>query len=124
MLCHHEDMNRTVVIADDHPSFRASARAILQCEGFEVVGEAEDGCSAVAAVQKLRPDVLLLDVQLPDMNGFDVCKLLPLNGSGPAIVLVSSRDATDYGELIDRSGARGFIAKDELSGKAVSDLLG
>jgi DNA-binding NarL/FixJ family response regulator len=117
-------MNRTVVIVDDHPSFRASAKAILQCEGFDVVGEAEDGASALAAVRDLRPDVLLLDVQLPDMNGFDVCKLLPQNGAGPAVVLVSSRDAADYGGLIEESGARGFIAKDELSGNAVSRLLG
>jgi DNA-binding NarL/FixJ family response regulator len=117
-------MDRTVVIVDDHPSFRASARAILQCEGFEVVGEAEDGSSAVAAVLELRPDVVLLDIQLPDMTGFDVCKLLPQNGAGPAVVLVSSRDAADYGSLIDESGARGFIAKDELSGNAVSRLLG
>jgi len=116
-------MNRTVVIVDDHPSFRASARAILQSEGFEVVGEAEDGASAVAAVRALHPEILLLDVQLPDMNGFDVIKLLPENGSGPAVVLVSSRDASDYGDLIAESGANGFIAKDELSGSAVSDLL-
>ena len=88
-------MSRTVVIVDDHPSFRASARAILQCEGFDVVGEAEDGASAIAAVHELRPEVLLLDVQLPDMNGFEVCKLLPSNGAGAAVVLVSSRVAAD-----------------------------
>ena len=76
-------MPKTVVIADDHPSFRASARAILQSEGFEVVGEAEDGESAIAAARTLAPDVLLLDVQLPDMDGFAVCRALNLNG-GPS----------------------------------------
>jgi DNA-binding NarL/FixJ family response regulator len=114
---------KTVVIADDHPSFRASARAILQSEGFEVVGEAEDGESAIAAVRELSPDVLLLDVQLPDMDGFAVCRALPLNGGQPAVVLVSSRDACDYGGLIEQSGARGFLPKDELSGTALNDLL-
>ena len=117
-------MPRTVVIADDHPSFRASARAILQSEGFEVVGEAEDGASAIELARALSPDVLLLDVQLPDMDGFAVCRELGLNGGPPAVVLVSSRDACDYGGLIAQSGARGFIAKAELSGNALSDLLG
>ena len=117
-------MPRTVVIADDHPSFRASARAILQSEGFDVVGEAEDGAGALAAVHALDPDVLLLDVQLPDMDGFAVCGELSLNGGPPAVVLVSSRDASDYGGLIEQSGARGFIPKAELSGTALSDLLG
>ena len=113
----------TVLIVDDHPSFRASAKAILEAEGFEVVGEAADGTSAVEATSALHPDVLLLDVQLPDMNGFDVCELLPGNGSAPKVVLVSSREAADYGDLIARSGARGFIAKDELSGQALSALV-
>jgi DNA-binding NarL/FixJ family response regulator len=115
---------KTVVIVDDHPSFRASARAILQSEGFEVIGEAEDGAGAIAAVHELEPDVLLLDVQLPDLDGFAVCRQLSLNGGPPAVVLVSSRDACDYGGLIEQSGARGFIAKAELSGAALTDLLG
>jgi DNA-binding NarL/FixJ family response regulator len=115
---------RTVVIADDHPSFRASARAILESDGFQIVGEAEDGAEAIARTRALVPDVLLLDVQLPDMDGFDVCRELGLmNGSAPAVVLVSSRDAADYGGLIEQSGARGFIPKAELSGTALSDLL-
>lgn len=118
-------MPPTVLIVDDHPSFRASARALLESEGFEVVGEAEDGASAIEAVRRLHPQVLLLDVQLPDMTGFDVCRAL-CNGNGglPCIVLVSSRDADDYGDRIPACGACGFIPKAELSGEAVAKLLG
>jgi DNA-binding NarL/FixJ family response regulator len=117
-------MPPTVVIADDHPSFRASARAILESDGFQVVGEAVDGADAIASTRALEPDVLLLDVQLPDMDGFEVCRQLGLNGGPPAVVLVSSRDASDYGGLIEQSGARGFIPKAELDGTALADLLG
>jgi DNA-binding NarL/FixJ family response regulator len=117
-------MPKTVVIVDDHPSFRASARAILEAEGFDVVGEAEDGASGIAAARALHPDVILLDVQLPDMDGFAVCRELNLNGGPPAVVLVSSREANDYGGLIEQSGARGFIPKAELDGTALADLLG
>ena len=123
-LCHDRAVPKTVVIADDHPSFRASARAILESEGFEVIGEAEDGKGAIAAARDLAPDVLLLDVQLPDIDGFTVCRECGRNGGSPAVVLVSSRDACDYGGLIEQSGARGFIAKAELSGGALADLLG
>jgi DNA-binding NarL/FixJ family response regulator len=114
----------TVLIVDDHPSFRASARAVLQAEGYEVVGEAEDGESAIATARLLKPDVLLLDVQLPDMDGFAVCQQLQMNGSTPAVVLVSSRDAADYGGLIQQSGARGFIPKGELCGPTLAAMLG
>jgi DNA-binding NarL/FixJ family response regulator len=115
-------MSPTVLIVDDHPSFRASARAILEEEGFTVVGEAEDAAGAMAAIERLRPEVVLLDVQLPDMTGFDVCTVACHDG-GPAVVLVSSRDAADYNGLIDSCGARGFIPKAELSGQAVLGLL-
>jgi DNA-binding NarL/FixJ family response regulator len=117
-------MPKTVLIVDDHPSFRRSARAILEAEGFEVVGEAKSGDSAIDATHRLHPDVVLLDIQLPDRSGFDVCSvLLGLNGERPEIVLVSSRDASDYGALIAASGARGFVPKAELSGGAVLTLL-
>jgi CheY-like chemotaxis protein len=111
-----------VLIVDDHPSFRASARALLEAEGFEVVGEAEDGASALRAVIELSPELVLLDVQLPDLDGFEVARRLT-DGGGPAVVLVSSRDGSDFGPLVERSGARGFIPKAELSGAALSALL-
>lgn len=113
----------TVLIVDDHPSFRASARAILEADGFDVVGEAEDGAGALLAARELSPDVLLLDVQLPDTDGFAVASTLCGGSTPPAIVLVSSRDASDYGSLIAASGARGFIAKAELSGAALAALM-
>lgn len=115
----------TILLVDDHPSFRASARAILEADGFTVVGEAQSGTAAIEAVAATHPDVLLLDVQLPDMTGFEVCAeiLARQNGAAPQVVLVSSRDAVDYGSLIEASGARGFIAKADLSGEAVTALL-
>jgi DNA-binding NarL/FixJ family response regulator len=116
-------MATTVLIVDDHPSFRASARALLEAEGYEVVGEAEDATSAVEVVRRLRPDVVMLDVQLPDGNGFDVCSQLMADGEGPRIVLVSSRDRDDYGTAVDDCGACGFVSKCELSGPALAALL-
>ena len=113
----------TVLIVDDHPSFRASAHALLEADGFEVVGEAEDGESALEAAGRLEPDVVLLDVQLPDIDGFEVTRRLTSNGSGACVVLVSSREASDFGQLVAGSGACGFVPKNELSGAAVSALL-
>jgi DNA-binding NarL/FixJ family response regulator len=122
--CDDEPMPRTVLIVDDHPSFRATARALLEAEGFSVVDEAADGAEALAKTKELRPDLVLLDVQLPDIDGFEVARRLRENGSAPAIVLVSSRDAADYGELVDACGARGFVPKGELTGAALRALLG
>ena len=121
-MCHDGDVTQTVLIVDDHPSFRASARAILEADGFSIVGEAEDGATGLALLRRLRPDVVLLDVQLPDMSGFDVCiECGDLDTT--SVVLVSSRDATDYGSLIESSGARGFVPKADLSGAAIISLI-
>jgi DNA-binding NarL/FixJ family response regulator len=113
----------SVLIVDDHPSFRASARLLLESEGYMVVGEAADGARALLAAQELRPDLVLLDIQLPDLDGFEVSARLVSNGGGPVVILVSSRDSEDYGSLASRSGARGFIPKAELSGEALEALL-
>jgi DNA-binding NarL/FixJ family response regulator len=117
-------MTRTALIVDDHPSFRASARAMLEAEGFQVVGELADGASVVEAVLALDPDVVLLDVQLPDMSGFDVCAALDdCDGHASQVILVSSRDLSDYGDLVETSCACGFVPKGELSGDAIATLL-
>jgi len=114
----------SILIVDDHPSFRATARTLLEAEGFAVVGEAADGAEALAKTKEFRPDVLLLDVQLPDLDGFEVARRLCENGFSPAIVLVSSRDAADYGQLVGACGALGFVAKGELTGAALRALIG
>jgi DNA-binding NarL/FixJ family response regulator len=113
----------TFLVVDDHPTFRRAARTLLESEGFEVVGEAVDGASAIEAAASLQPDVVLLDVYLPDMEGFEVAKALRRNGTPPAVILTSSRDSSDFGPLVERSGARGFIAKAELSGPTLAALL-
>jgi DNA-binding NarL/FixJ family response regulator len=116
-------MTPTVLIVDDHPSFRTTARVLLESEGFDVVGEAEDGASALAAAERLHPQVVLLDVHLPDTDGFAVARSLNGGDDGPAIVLTSSRDACDFGTLVAESGARGFVPKGELSGAAITALI-
>ena len=115
-------MAATVLIVDDHPGFRSVARALLEAEGFDVVGEASDGASAVALARKLAPEPVLLDVALPDMDGFAVCDALLQDGAGPAVVLTSSRGISSYRRRLERSGARGFIAKSDLSGSALAAL--
>ena len=118
-------MPTSVLIVDDHPSCRLSARRTLEAAGdYAVVGEAEDGAGAVAAVRRLEPDLVLLDIQLPDFDGFEVVSRLRGSGGCPEVVFMSSHDGADFGREIAASGARGFVAKDELTGEALAALIG
>ena len=117
-------MSTSVLIVDDHPSFRASARRMLESSGYLVVGEAADGASAITAVDELAPDLVLLDVQLPDIDGFEVAERLQALGGAARIVLTSSRDGADFGTAIEESPAHGFIAKGELSGPTLAAVAG
>jgi DNA-binding NarL/FixJ family response regulator len=116
-------VGHTVLIVDDHASFRASARLLLETEGFEVVGEADSGAAALKAANELKPELVLLDVHLPDLDGFDVASRLTGMDPHPQVVLTSSRDGSDFGPLVSRSGARGFVPKGELSGDLIAALI-
>jgi DNA-binding NarL/FixJ family response regulator len=117
-------VSRRILIVDDHPAFRASARRMLEAGGFEVVGEAQDAASARGAVRDLGPDAVLLDVQLPDGDGIALASELTANGNALDIVLCSSRGIDELGPALEGSGARGFLTKDELSPAAIRELLG
>ena len=109
-----------VLIVDDHPSFRASARRMLEAEGFEVVAEAGSGAEGLLAADTWKPELVLLDVHLPDIEGFEVAERLRVNGTAPAVVLTSSHDASDLGPVIEGSD---FIPKSDLSGEALRRIL-
>lgn len=113
----------TVLIVDDHPGFRAAARTLLEADGFEVIAEAEDAESATVLAAEVKPDLVLLDVQLPDIDGFEVARRLTQTSHPPVVILVSTRDRDDYGHEVERTPARGFIGKAELSGARIAALL-
>lgn len=113
-----------ILIVDDYAPFRSSARNLLEACGFDVVGEAVDGRSALDAVARLRPDLLLLDVQLPDFDGFEVVRRLPVGADRPAVIMTSVRDDVGYGARLASAQVLGFIAKTDLTGESVADLVG
>ena len=117
-------MRPTVLIVDDHGEFRASASALLEAEGFTVVGAVADAAAALRAVERLKPDVALVDVQLPDLDGFAVAERLVGIAEPPRVVLISSRDAGVYAARLRAAPACGFLAKRELSGASLAGLVG
>lgn len=117
-------MTRSILIVDDHPGFRRAARALLDAEGFAVVGEAADGEAAVAETERLRPAIVLLDIQLPDLDGFEVAARLATMAVPPIVVLISSRSRRSYAEQLLGARVAGFIPKGDLTGPALRALVG
>jgi CheY-like chemotaxis protein len=112
----------SVLIVDDHGGFRTWARAFLEAEGYRVAGVAADGSEALAAVRRLRPDVVLLDVHLPDLDGFEVARQIAVEPDPPVVVLVSSREASDFGSRLQGSGVSGFLSKTDLTSERLGAL--
>jgi DNA-binding NarL/FixJ family response regulator len=113
----------TALIVDDHPEYRAVARMIAEGAGLEVVGEVSDGEAALAAAADTNPDVVLLDVRLPGLDGIAIAELLAVRRSPPAVVLTSSTDAASYGNRLAAAPVRGFISKERLTIRALAELL-
>ena len=118
-----DGMPRTVLIVDDHAEFRRVARVVLEADAFDVVGEAANGVTAVAEVVRLRPELVLLDVQLPDLDGFEVASLLAALAEPPRVILTSSRPAESFRRRLASSSALGFIPKNDLSGSALAAFV-
>jgi DNA-binding NarL/FixJ family response regulator len=112
-----------LLIVDDNARFRERARRRLESDGYEVVAEASDGASALDAARLHRPEVVLLDIGLPDMSGLTLAERLTSEPDPPAVVLTSTREEADFGDGVARCGARGFVPKAQLSGEAISALL-
>jgi DNA-binding NarL/FixJ family response regulator len=116
-------MGASVLIVDDHPGFRAHAHRLLECEGYRVVGEAADSATALEAALELAPELVLVDVHLPDVDGFELTSRLRALADPPAVVLTSSHDGAELEPCVAESGARGFVPKAELSREAIEELV-
>jgi DNA-binding NarL/FixJ family response regulator len=116
-------MGARVLIVDDHAGFRAHARRLLECEGYRVVGEATDAASGLEAARELQPELVLVDVNLPDADGFDLTSRLGDLADPPVVVLTSSREGSELEEPVSECGACGFVPKAELCREAIEALM-
>lgn len=116
-------MTHRLLIVDDHAGFRDLAGPLLQGVGFELVGAVATGGEALTLLADCRPDVLLLDVQLPDTTGFEVCRAVLRIQPDVRVVLCSIHPASDFGPEVTSCGAKGFLAKSQLSGAALLAFL-
>lgn len=116
-------MSLRVVLVDDDERFRAMACRALLADGVEVVAEVENGEDAFDAVAQWRPDVVLLDIRLPGIDGLQVARQLHAEDGGPAVILISTLDVA-YGRRVAAGLAAGFLPKDELSLAAILEAAG
>ncbi len=116
-------MGRSVLVVDDHLGFRAEARQLLEGDGFDVIGEAGDGAGAVREALRLQPDLVVLDIGLPDGSGLDLVRPLRDIAPGTCVVLVSGRREDEYGGRVARSGADAFIEKMRLAPGVLRGLM-
>ena len=112
----------SVLIVDDHAGFRSFARKLFEADGFRVL-EASDGLEAMTSVASFGPLLVLLDIQMPGLSGFEIARRLADDGRGPVVILTSAHDAADYGERLTSAPVAGFVPKSELSGKALREFL-
>lgn len=117
-------MPRRLLIVDDDPRFRQLMKLLLaDAPEFEVVGEAHKGSSALTVAREVGPDVILLDVNLPDTTGFELAPQLSAEAESASIVMTSSRGDDTYEQLAQEAGASGFVPKEELSAAALARAL-
>ncbi|GAA4111555.1 hypothetical protein GCM10022215_07380 [Nocardioides fonticola] len=113
----------SLLIVDDHDGFRSFVASMLEGERFSVCGAVEDGAAALDAIARLRPDLVLLDVQLPDLDGFEVAERVAVSWPRTAVILTSTRDAEDFGARLRQAPVAGFVPKHGLSVQALVDLV-